>query len=150
MKDDGKNPPESDKFPYRCIPCTKTGTEHKPSRGTGPPDGTRTAFAGIRALHPARSEGKHLPLIPPNRIALRLRASLLLRARLRLIPKAHLLVEHSITAASPNSCKIFILATSQGQTREVFRGQDHPPSAPCPPRDEQASTGNETVKLKKE
>lgn len=25
-----------------------------------------------------------------------------------------------------------------------------PPSAPCPPRDEQASTGNETVKLKKE
>lgn len=72
MKDDSKNPPESSKFPYRCIPCTKTGTERKIYRGTGLSDGTRAAFAGIRALHPARSEGKHLPLIPPNHVALHL------------------------------------------------------------------------------
>lgn len=51
----------------------------------------------------------------------------------------------SATAASANSCKMFALATSLGG----FLGPGSPPSFPCPPRDEQTSTGTQTVKLEK-
>lgn len=51
----------------------------------------------------------------------------------------------SATAASANSCKMFALATSLGG----FLGPGSSPSFPRSPRDEQTSTGTQTVKLEK-